>query len=49
MGRVDKYEIFETGKYVIRGVLKPVKINIEKNIGEYMEPNVWVLHEVDHT
>ncbi|MCD6180918.1 MAG: GNAT family N-acetyltransferase [Candidatus Cloacimonetes bacterium] len=42
-----KMKFFETGDYVIQGALKPVKINLEKDIGEYIEPNVWVLHEVD--
>ena len=52
-GTVNEWEewtnmkFFETGRYVIRGALKPVKINIEKNSGEYTEPNVWVLHEVN--
>ncbi len=41
-------KFFETGRYVIRGALKPVKINIEKNSRVY-GTNVWVLHEVNHT
>ena len=51
-GTVDEWEewtdmkFYETGDYVIQGALEPVKINIEKDIGEYIEPNVWVLHEV---
>lgn len=52
-GTIDEWEdwtdmnFFESGNYVIKGALKPVTINIEKDIGEYIEPNVWVLHEVD--
>ncbi len=42
-----KIKFLETGNYVIQGALRPVKINIEEDIGEYVEPNVWVLHEVD--
>jgi hypothetical protein len=37
---------FESGEYVIQGALNPVKMNLEKNLGEYFEPNVWVVHEI---
>jgi len=52
-GTINEWEdwtnmkFFETGAYVIQEALKPVKINIEEDIGEYIEPNVWVLHEVN--
>lgn len=39
-------KFYETGEYVVPGSLEPVKINKEKDIGEYIEPNIWVLHEV---
>ena len=51
-GTIDEWEewtglkFFESGKYIVEGALKPVEINIEKNIGEYIEPNVWILHLV---
>lgn len=52
-GTIDEWEqwtdmkFFETGDYVVEGALKPIKINMEEDIGEYVEPNVWVLHKVD--
>ena len=37
--------VFEkTGHYEIPGALVPVKIDIEKDTGVYVEPNVWVYH-----
>ena len=35
-----------TGQYIIEGALVPIMIDKEKNIGEYIEPNVWMLHTV---
>ena len=37
---------FESGDYVIEGALNPVKIDLENVCGVYIEPNVWVLHEI---
>jgi|SRR6056297_398810 len=39
-------KFYESGKYIVKGGLNPVKIDLENNLGEYIEPNVWVLHEV---
>jgi len=36
----------QSGEYVIPGALVPIEINVEKNEGIYVEPNVWLLHEV---
>ena len=36
----------ETAYYTIKGALRPVHIDIENDIGEYIEPNVWILHRV---
>lgn len=36
----------ESGWYVIEGALCPIKINTKKNLGIYIEPNVWVSHEI---
>jgi len=33
-----------TGSYIISGALSPISIDIEKDKGVYVEPNVWVLH-----
>jgi len=35
----------ESNKYTIQGALNPVNIDLETNVGEYIEPNVWVLHK----
>jgi len=33
-----------SGDYVVPGALVPVRIDLERNVGEYVEPNVWYLH-----
>jgi len=35
----------ESNKYIIQGALDTVNIDLENNLGEYIEPNVWVLHK----
>ncbi len=35
----------ESGEYVIPFALVPIKINCEKDLGEYIEPNVWMVHK----
>jgi hypothetical protein len=37
---------FESGDYVVPGALSPVRMDIEEDLGVYVEPNVWVVHEV---
>ncbi|MFH2054321.1 MAG: hypothetical protein ABIJ61_00045 [bacterium] len=34
----------ESGEYIVPGALVPVKIDVEHDIGVYVEPNVWVQH-----
>jgi GNAT superfamily N-acetyltransferase len=34
----------ETGPYVVPGALVPVAIDRERDLGRYLEPNVWVRH-----
>ena len=36
----------QSGEYVIPGALSPITINAEKDEGIYIEPNVWIVHEV---
>lgn len=36
----------QSGQYVIPGALNPIEINIEKDEGVYVEPNVWMAHIV---
>ena len=37
----------EPGGYVVEGALIPVNIDVEGDKGVYIEPNVWVVHQVD--
>ncbi|MGG1660874.1 GNAT family N-acetyltransferase [Brevibacillus sp. NRS-1366] len=34
----------ESGTYIVPGALVPVAIDVEKNEGRYVEPNVWIQH-----
>ncbi len=34
----------ETGAYVVKGALQPVRIDVESDLGVYDEPNVWMQH-----
>jgi len=36
-----------SGNYVIDKALIPVNIDKEKNIGKYIEPNVWIIHKIE--
>ncbi len=36
----------ESGAYVVPGALVPITIDNERDCGEYVEPNVWVWHEI---
>ncbi len=36
----------QSGQYVIPGALNPMEMNLEKDEGIYIEPNVWLVHEV---
>ena len=33
------------GDYIVAGALTPISIDTKKNIGEYIEPNVWILYK----
>ncbi|MCD4655464.1 hypothetical protein K8T06_16210 [bacterium] len=35
-----------SGNYVVKGALNPVSIDVENDFGEYIEPNVWVVHKL---
>ncbi|HEX9386638.1 MAG TPA: GNAT family N-acetyltransferase [Anaerolineales bacterium] len=35
----------QSGQYVIDGALNPMEMNVEKDEGVYVEPNVWMMHE----
>jgi hypothetical protein len=35
----------ETGTYIVPGALVPVEVDLERDVGLYMEPNVWMAHK----
>ena len=35
-----------SGEYVVDGALRPVSIDRERNMGRYVEPNVWVSYDL---
>jgi hypothetical protein len=36
----------QSGEYIIPGALSPIRLNLEEDEGLYVEPNVWIVHEV---
>jgi GNAT superfamily N-acetyltransferase len=36
----------ESGAYVVQGALQPVEMDLERDLGVYREPNVWMRHPV---
>lgn len=36
----------QSGKYIIPGALNPIEMNIQKDEGLYVEPNVWLQHTI---
>jgi len=44
--RWTQMEFPGTGEYVIPDGLVPLSVNLEEGRGEYLEPNVWVVHEL---
>lgn len=39
----------DSGKYVVPGALNPIQINLEDDIGAYIEPNIWIVHKPGDT
>ena len=37
----------QSGEYVVEGALVPVNVDVEEDIGAYVEPNVWMVHETN--
>lgn len=37
----------QSGEYVLPGGLNPMHINVEKDEGIYIEPNVWMVHQIE--
>jgi hypothetical protein len=40
-------EFPETGIYVVAEALVPVEVDREKDLGTYVEPNVWMRHTLN--
>ena len=36
----------QSGQYIIEGALNPIEMSAENDEGVYIEPNVWIVHEV---
>ena len=41
-----KLKFPQSGQYVIPGALNPMEMDVEKDEGIYIEPNVWMVHEI---
>lgn len=39
-----KLKFPQSGEYIIPGALNPMKMDVEKDEGVYVEPNVWTVH-----
>jgi hypothetical protein len=37
----------DSGSYVVPGALVPIQIDRERDVGTYVEPNVWMRHRLD--
>jgi hypothetical protein len=37
----------ESGEYVVDGALCPVAIDRQRDLGKYVEPNVWVSYDLN--
>ena len=36
----------QSGEYIVPGALDPIAMDVEKDQGIYLEPNVWIVHEI---
>ena len=36
----------ESGEYVVPGALEPIRIDRERDLGLYDEPNIWMRHPI---
>ena len=41
-----KLKFPQSGEYIIPGALNPMAMDVEKDEGVYVEPNVWLVHEI---
>lgn len=35
-----------SGDYIVDKALIPINVDMKKNLGQYMEPNVWMVHDI---
>jgi hypothetical protein len=51
-GTVEQWEEWaemefpEGGDYVVPGALQPVHIDVERDLGRYDDPNIWMCHRL---
>jgi hypothetical protein len=45
VGVLDADAVLETGDYVFPAGLATVHIDRDKDLGEYWEPNIWIIHQ----
>ncbi len=36
----------DSGEYIVPGALTPILIDFERKLGEYIEPNVWIVDDI---
>jgi len=44
--RWTNLKFLQDDQYVVKGALKPINIDLDNDLGSYIEPNIWVLHRL---
>jgi len=44
---LTKRKINKSGYYIVEGALNPVLMQVENNIGEYQEANIWINYGIE--
>lgn len=39
-------KVAKSGAYFLKGALKPIDIDLQKDLGEYKEPNIWIKYDI---
>lgn len=39
------FKLSQSGEHIIPGALNPIRLDVERDEGVYVEPNVWIVHE----
>jgi len=37
----------DSDEYIVQGALTPITIDCKRKLGEYIEPNVWIVHDIN--